>query len=174
MRPEQQGFDESLGFLPGAAKYLSGGTVDARLPADPLDRFLWLALTDAVQFNGGPRFHAGEYMTDYLSGQAVAAIAANRNRPFFMYLAYSAPHTPFQAVKSDYDELSAIADHKTRVYGAMTICLHASADRQRSRRNGAPVLPYALHVANLFDGLMGFVQAPVSEATARGFFHKNS
>ena len=87
MRPEQQGFDESLGFLPGAAKYLSGGTVDARLPADPLDRFLWLALTDAVQFNGGPRFHAGEYMTDYLSGQAVAAIAANRNRPFFMVAA---------------------------------------------------------------------------------------
>ena len=55
----------------------------------------------------------------------------------------------------------------TRVYGAMTICLHASADRQRSRRNGAPVLPYALHVANLFDGLMGFLQAPVSDATAR-------
>ena len=49
----------------------------------------------------------------------------------------------------------------------MTICLHASADRQRSRRHGAPVLPYALHVANLFDGLMGFLQAPVSEATAR-------
>ncbi len=55
----------------------------------------------------------------------------------------------------------------TRVFGAMTICLHASADRQRSRRNGAPVLPYALHVANLFDGLMGFLQAPVSDATAR-------
>jgi AcrR family transcriptional regulator len=54
-----------------------------------------------------------------------------------------------------------------RVAGAMTICLHASADRQRSRRHGAPVLPYALHVANLFDGLMGFLQAPVSEATAR-------
>ena len=55
----------------------------------------------------------------------------------------------------------------TRVYGAMTICLHASADRQRSKRNGAPVLPYALHVANLFDGLMGFLLAPVSDATAR-------
>jgi arylsulfatase A-like enzyme len=119
MRPEDQGFDESLGFLPGAAKYLSGGTVDARLTGDPLDRFLWLALTDAVQFNGGPRFHVGEYMTDYLSREAGAAIVANRNRPFFIYLAYSAPHTPFQATKSDYQELPAIADRKTRVYGAM-------------------------------------------------------
>jgi AcrR family transcriptional regulator len=55
----------------------------------------------------------------------------------------------------------------TRVYGAMTICLHASADRQRSHRYGAPVLPYALHVANLFDGLVGFLHAPVSDATTR-------
>jgi AcrR family transcriptional regulator len=54
-----------------------------------------------------------------------------------------------------------------RVFAAMTFCLHESADRQRSRRNGAPVLPYALHVANLFDGLVGFLQAPASEATVR-------
>lgn len=120
MRPEAQGFDESLGFMDAAAKYLPDAAgVSARLAGDPLDRFLWLALTDAVQFNGGPRFHAGEYMTDYLSRQAVAAIAANRNRPFFLYLAYNAPHTPFQAERSDYDALPAIADHKTRVYGAM-------------------------------------------------------
>ena len=119
MRPEAQGFDESLGFMPGASKYFRDTGVSAKLPGDPLDRFLWMALTDAVQFNGGPRFHAGEYMTDYLSRQAVRAIGANRNRPFFVYLAYSAPHTPFQATKSDYDALPAITDHKTRVYGAM-------------------------------------------------------
>jgi arylsulfatase A-like enzyme len=78
-----------------------------------------MALNDAVQFNGSKPFHAGEYMTDYLSDQAVAAIKANRNRPFFLYLAYNAPHTPFQATKADYDALSAIGDHRTRVYGAM-------------------------------------------------------
>jgi arylsulfatase A-like enzyme len=120
MRPEDQGFDESLGFMPGASKYEADGkSVDARLPGDPLDRLLWLALTDAVQFNGGKPFHAGEYMTDYLSDQAVGAIRANRNRPFFIYLAYNAPHTPFQATKSDYEALSAIRDRRTRVYGAM-------------------------------------------------------
>lgn len=123
MRPEERGFDESLGFLAGAAKYLSGSTIDARLAGDPLDRLLWMAATDAVQFNGGPRFHAGEYMTDYFSSEAVSAIEANRNRPFFIYLAYSAPHTPFQAKKSDYDTLPEIADHKTRVYGAMVRAL---------------------------------------------------
>jgi arylsulfatase A-like enzyme len=120
MRPEDQGFDESLGFMPGASKYAADKeSVEARLPGDPLDRLLWMALSDAVQFNGGPAFHAGEYMTDYLSDQATAAISANRNRPFFIYLAYNAPHTPFQATRSDYDALSAIKDHRTRVYGGM-------------------------------------------------------
>jgi arylsulfatase A-like enzyme len=119
MRPEDQGFDESLGFMPGASKYEPDTAVSARLPGDPLDRLLWLALTDAVQFNGGRPFHAGEYLTDYLSDQAVAAIQANRNRPFFLYLAYSAPHTPYQATQQDYDALGAMKDRKVRVYGAM-------------------------------------------------------
>ena len=111
MRPEDQGFDESLGFMPGASKYEPDtASVDAKLPADPLDRFLWLALSDGVQFNGGPPFHAASYMTDYLSDEAGAAIKANRNRPFFIYLAYNAPHTPFQATKADYAALGAIKD----------------------------------------------------------------
>jgi arylsulfatase A-like enzyme len=58
-------------------------------------------------------------MTDYLSDEAVSAIKANRNRPFFIYLAYNAPHTPFQATKADYDSLGAIKDQRLRVYGAM-------------------------------------------------------
>ncbi len=123
MRPEDQGFEESLGFMPGASKYAPDTAVDARLPGDPLDRFLWLALSDGVQFNGSAPFHAGEYMTDYLSDQAVAAIHANRNRPFFIYLAYNAPHTPFQATQADYDALGAIKDRRTRVYGAIVRAL---------------------------------------------------
>jgi arylsulfatase A-like enzyme len=124
MRPEDQGFEESLGFMPGASKYQPDTAgPDARLPGDPLDRFLWLALSDGVQFNGSPPFHAATYMTDYLSDEAAAAIKANRNRPFFLYLAYNAPHTPFQATKADYAALWAIKDPRLRVYGAMVRAL---------------------------------------------------
>ena len=124
MRPEDQGFDESLGFMPGASKYQPDTAgPDARLPGDPLDRFQWLALSDGVQFNGSPPFHAATYMTDYLSDEAAAAIKDNRNRPFFLYLAYNAPHTPFQATKADYAALSAIKDPRLRVYGAMVRAL---------------------------------------------------
>jgi arylsulfatase A-like enzyme len=124
MRPEDQGFDESLGFMAGASKYEADTAgPDTKLPGDPLDRLLWMGLTDAVQFNGSKPFHAGEYMTDYLSDQATAAIRANRNRPFFLYLAYNAPHTPYQATKADYDALGSIKDRRARVYGAMVRAL---------------------------------------------------
>lgn len=132
MRPESQGFDESLGFMSAAAKYLPKDdprVVDARLDYDPIDRLVWIALTDAVQWNGGQRFHPGEYLTDYFSKQAAVAIAANRNRPFFMYLAFNAPHTPFQALRSDYDALPLIKDHKSRVYGAMLRALDRGVGR---------------------------------------------
>src|SRR3954447_22259607 len=124
MRPEDQGFDESLGFMAGASKYEADTAgPDTKLPGDPRDGLLWMGLTDAVQLNGSKPFHAGEYMTDYLSDQATAAIRANRNRPFFLYLAFNAPHSPFQATNADYAALSAVRDPQARVYGAMVRAL---------------------------------------------------
>ncbi|MDB5480271.1 MAG: sulfatase [Caulobacteraceae bacterium] len=121
-RPEEKGFDESLGFMPGASMYLPEHDADAensKQPWDPIDRFLWPNLPYAVQFNGSKLFAPRGYMTDYLTDEAVAAIKANRNRPFFIYFAPNAIHTPLQARKEDYDALPQIKDHRLRVYGAM-------------------------------------------------------
>ncbi len=122
LQPHAQGFDESLAVLGGAAMFLpedDADVVNAKLPWDPIDRFLWANLRHAVTFNGGQRFHPKGHMTDYFADQAIAAIEANKNRPFFLYLAFNAPHTPLQATKEDYARLPQIKDHKTRVYGAM-------------------------------------------------------
>ncbi|WP_353217669.1 sulfatase-like hydrolase/transferase [Sandarakinorhabdus sp.] len=122
MRPEDQGFDESLGFIIGGQMFLpenDPNVVNSKQDFDPIDRFLWANLPYSVQYNGSPRFAPDKYMTDYLTDQALSAIRANRSRPFFMYLAYNAPHTPLQALKSDYDALSGIKDHRRRVYAAM-------------------------------------------------------
>lgn len=132
MRPEQQGFDESLGFMIGGQMYLPEDSPDvenAKQAFDPIDKFIWANLPFSVQYNGGDRFHPNRYMTDYLTDQATAAIAANRNRPFFLYLAYNAPHTPLQASREDYEALSQIADHRTRVYAAMIRALDRGVGR---------------------------------------------
>jgi arylsulfatase A-like enzyme len=122
LQPQAQGFDESLAVLAGGAKYLPDDdpdTVNAKLPWDPIDRFIWANLRHAVTFNGSARFHPKGHMTDYFADEAKKAIEANRNRPFFLYLAFNAPHTPLQATKEDYARLPQIKDKKTRVYGAM-------------------------------------------------------
>jgi AcrR family transcriptional regulator len=54
-----------------------------------------------------------------------------------------------------------------RVAAVTAQCLHASADRQRALRFGAPQRPYALHVNDLFDGLVGYLNAAPSPATLR-------
>ena len=53
-RPEQQGFDESLGFIPGASLYLpvdDPNAENSKQSFDPIDKFLWggPALQRAVQ-----------------------------------------------------------------------------------------------------------------------------
>jgi arylsulfatase A-like enzyme len=132
-RPEARGFDEFLGFLGGAAMFLPQGdpnAVESRQDFDPIDKFLWANLPFAVVNNNGPkRFAPSHYMTDYLSDEAAKAIDANKNRPFFMYVAYNAPHTPLQALKSDYDALSGIGDHRLRVYAAVIRALDRGVGR---------------------------------------------
>lgn len=121
-RPEKRGFDESLGFYSGASMFADEddpNIVNAKQDFDPIDKFLWAGLTFGVRYNSGPLFKPNEHMTDYLSDQAIEVIRANKDRPFFLYLAYNAVHTPLQALKSDYDALPEIKDHTLRVYAAM-------------------------------------------------------
>jgi AcrR family transcriptional regulator len=49
-----------------------------------------------------------------------------------------------------------------RISRAMTFWVHASSDRERARQHGSPVLPFAVEVSDLLDGLIGFLEAPVS------------
>jgi arylsulfatase A-like enzyme len=131
-RAYNHGFNESLSHLHGGSMFLPTqhpGVVNAMQDFDPIDRFLWAAEPWAVRFNDGTPFKPPGYMTDYLTDEAVKVLAANRHRPFFMYLAYNAPHTPLQATREDYDALAFIPDHTLRVYAAMVRSLDRNIGR---------------------------------------------
>lgn len=139
MAAEAQGFDESL--LMRSGLYLpedDPGVVNSKQDFDPIDRFLWRALRFAATYNGGDAFEPEKYLTDYYTDQAVRVIEANRERPFFLYLAHWAPHTPLQATREDYDAVSHIADHRERVYAAMIRALDRGVGRVLAalRENG--------------------------------------
>ena len=52
-----------------------------------------------------------------------------------------------------------------RISRASNLVVHTAADRERAREQGAPVLPFALELESLVDGLVGFLQAPASDRT---------
>ena len=62
-----------------------------------------------------------EYLTDGLSREAVRFVqnAAAAKQPFFLYLAYNAPHSPLEAKDQDLALFTGIKDEKRRTYAAM-------------------------------------------------------
>lgn len=97
MRPLKRGFGEFFGFLGGAHSYFDPAQVFRN--ADPV--------TDL------------DYTTDAFGREAVAFITRHKERPWFLYLAFNAVHTPMHATKERLVKFSGIADERRRTYAAM-------------------------------------------------------
>jgi len=171
-RPSEQGFDEFLGFTAGASLFGREDDpeiVSVRNESDPIDRLVWSVLSFAVRKNDAPRFEPDAYMTDYLSREAVRAIEANRHRPFFLYLAYNAPHNPLQATRSDYEALAEIEDHSTRVYAAMIRSLDRGVGEvlDALRRNGLEENTLVVFASD--NGGAHYIGVPALNAPFRGW-----
>ncbi len=171
-RPEDQGFDESLGFIAGGSMYLPAkdpSVVNSKQSWDAIDRFLWPNLPYAVQYNGAALFKPKGYMTDYLADEAVKAIKANKSRPFFLYFAPNAIHTPLQAKREDYDALPQIKDHRLRVYGAMARNLDHNVGRILQALKDEGLDDNTLVIFTSDNGGAGYVGLPDVNKPYRGF-----
>lgn len=118
--PNNRGFDNFYGFLGGGHDYipeqyqkmyqkqLKAGNTDIRDYLKPLE-------------HNKKEVKETEYITDALSREAVNDIklAATKKNPFFIYLAYNAPHVPLQAKQEDMAKFSHIKDKARRTYAAM-------------------------------------------------------
>ena len=170
MGPRAQGFDESL--LMASGLYLPEDhpdVVNSKQDFDGIDRFLWRAMNYAASFNAGPVFEPDGYLTDYYTDEAVRVIEANRDRPFFLYLAHWAVHTPLQALKADYDALSHIEEHRLRVYAAMVRSLDRSVGRVLGalRDNGLEDNTLVFFTSD--NGAPGYIGLPRVNAPFRGW-----
>ena len=138
--PNAQGFDESL--LMASGLYLpidSPDVVNARNEFAVLDKVQWEVLTYAASFNGGARFEPDGYLTDYYTAEAVKAIAANKHRPFFLYLSHWGIHTPLQAKQADFEAVGDnFPNHRSRVYAGMIRAVDRSVGKvmQALKDNG--------------------------------------
>ncbi len=103
--PNRRGFDEYFGILGGGHQYFPVARSAAEYSI-PVDR-------------NGQAVDEPEYLTRAFSREAAAFVERHRGRPFFLYLAYNAPHTPMQAPKETVAKFASIADEKRRTYAAM-------------------------------------------------------
>jgi len=165
-----QGFDESL--LLASSLYLpekDPGVVNAKIDFDPIDKFLWARSQYAATFNGGAQFAPRGYLTDYYTDEAVKVIQANKNRPFFLYLAHWGVHSPLQASKADYDALPQIKDHRLRVYAAMIRALDRSVGRVREELRAQGLEDNTIVVFSSDNGGAGYIGLPEVNKPYRGW-----
>jgi AcrR family transcriptional regulator len=70
-----------------------------------------------------------------------------------------------------HDRLRSCLDHlpeplqTLRISEAMTLIVHVASDRERAHLRGQPTLPLLVVVADLVDGMAGFLEAPASAAS---------
>jgi len=168
--PTAQGFDESLLQMSGL--YLpegDPGVVNARLDFDAIDRFLWAAMRYSAAFNDGPSFEPGGYLTDWWTDEAVEVIHENRHRPFFLYLAHWAPHSPLQATREDYEAVGDIEPHRARVYAAMIRALDRGVGRVLDALRDEGLEENTIVLFSTDNGGAGYIGLPEINAPYRGW-----
>lgn len=123
-KPLDFGFDYHYGFYNSHSLYISEKHeeyIDKKIAADWTDQFIWESQrkgTSAIVRND-QIVNEENYLTDVIAEESVQFIQKNANRPFFLYIPFNAPHTPLQAPKALYNQLTHILDPVRRTYQAM-------------------------------------------------------
>lgn len=100
LAPHHRGFDETACFCGGL-----------------MDYYQWTLNRNGVRENCD-----GRYLTEVFTDEAVSFIRRNQERPFFLHLAYNAPHTPLQAPEEDvkpFRETGKFTDEVSTLYGML-------------------------------------------------------
>jgi uncharacterized sulfatase len=170
MRPQNRGFDESLFMESGLyMREDDPGVENSKQDFDPIDKFLWPNMRYATSYNGGPWFEPKGYLTDYYTDEAIHAIHANRNQPFFLYLAHWAVHTPLQASKADFDAEPANLSHRERVYAAMVRALDRSVGRVVKALDDEGLSNNTLVIFTSDNGAPNYIGLPEANQPYRGW-----
>ena len=105
--PKQRGFDYQYGAMIGELDYFTHeehGVLD------------WFRDNKPVREKG--------YTTQLIGKDAVKYInAQDPSKPFYLYLTFNAPHTPYQAPQQYIDRYKNIAEPTRRIYAAMVTCM---------------------------------------------------
>ncbi|MSU47760.1 MAG: sulfatase [Opitutus sp.] len=110
MQPQMRGFEDFFGFLGGAHSYFE------------VAGFL----------RGTEQVKEMNYSTDAFGREAVSFIERHKSdKPWFLYLAFNAVHTPMHATDDRLAKFKGIADPQRRTYAAMMTAMDENIGRVR-------------------------------------------
>lgn len=110
--PEQRGFDEFVGIGGGMSDYWKGNPLVRR------------------EKDGYRTFEAPEYLTDVFGKEAEDFIHRHAEDPFFLCLAFNAPHAPLHALDADQEAIDAHwISPERRIYGGMVVSVDRNVGR---------------------------------------------
>jgi arylsulfatase A-like enzyme len=107
--PNRRGFDEYFGLLGGGHVYIPGAKGSGEYQI-PMDR------------NGKPE-PLTEYLTTVLGHEGSSFITRHKGQPWFLYLAFNAPHTPLQVTDPLMKRVKHITDETRRSYAGLVVGL---------------------------------------------------
>lgn len=110
-RPNANGFDEFSGFLAGCLDYYS--------------HIFYYGMSDGgfnpthdLWENENEVYANGEYLTERITSKSVDFITRHKDEPFFLYVAYNAPHYPMHAPEQYLDRFPDLPEDR-RIMAAM-------------------------------------------------------
>jgi arylsulfatase A-like enzyme len=99
--PQRRGFDEFFGFLGGAHSYLSNDN------------------SQNYVMRGSEPVPEISYLTDMFGDEAVSFVERHKDKPWFLYLAFNADHTPMHATEKYLSRFPNISDPLRQKFAAM-------------------------------------------------------
>ncbi|OYV06458.1 MAG: sulfatase [Verrucomicrobiales bacterium VVV1] len=111
MHPQKRGFEEFFGFLGGAHSYFN---------------------TTGI-LRGGTQVAEKEYTTDAFGREAVEFIERHKAKPWFLYLAFNAVHTPMDATDDRLAKFPNVAEKQRKTYDAMMLAMDEAIGKVRQK-----------------------------------------
>ncbi len=119
--PQSRGFDEFFGFLVGGHNYAF------RKDADP--KFV-SSMSQNLIYRGREVQKLDGFATDVFTDEAIGFMKRHKDRPWFLYLAYNAVHTPLEISSKVKDRIPAdVKDPARRGYLALLLGLDDAVGR---------------------------------------------
>jgi arylsulfatase A-like enzyme len=120
-QPQSRGFDDFFGFLVGMHNFI----LDKE--AKPV---FGTGYSRNLIYRGREPQKLDGYLTDHFTNEAIAFVDRHHDKPWFLYLAYNAVHTPLELLEKHQDRIpAAITDPDRRGYASLLLGLDDSIGR---------------------------------------------